>query len=508
MRGRKLIDEYKVREARVRIYEGEDGGLYEVSEPSLDISLARASHLPLLPWIAKRFGRALRGVFPERADKLSGRRLLEEIESHLVEAPYPLGPEGSEESMVLRAVEELGLSQPTPAQLKSLSHYVWRDLLYMGKLSVPLSDPSLEEVALESYRSPVSVIHRRYRDMGWMRTNIAFSDEAEVQAMVRRMAHSAGKEVSLAFPYLDAVDRRGNRISLTYSSEVSLPGSSFSVRKFPERPLTMADLVHSRALSPLMASYYWIMVESKVVMIIVGGMSAGKTTLLSSVCSLIPRGLKVATIEDVPEVNLPATRWQRFISRQSRLGRGRDVGLMDLLVLSLRYNADYVVLGEARGPEVQAFFQAAALGHGAMTTFHAQSPEAALVRLSSPPLSIGPSELHLISLFSLMGKVSDERGYRRRNLSVKEFVDGKLKEVFQWVPGSDEFYPADAREVVDRSSKLRDVAQALGWSEERLVRELDERARVFASGRGCLDGIGLRSARGRSGASPQRGTQD
>ncbi len=495
MRSRKLIEEYRVREAKVRIYEDEEGGLYEVSEPSLDFSLARAhgllsfrspfrSHLsfpvPLSTSLTSKRLSAFRLLIPAKVDQLSGRKLLEEIESHLIEAPYPLGPEGSEESMVLRAVEELGLSQPTPAQLRSLSYYVWRDLLYMGKLSVPLSDPSLEEVALESYRSPLSVIHRRHRDMGWMRTNVTFSDEAEVQAMVRRMAHWAGKEVSLAFPYLDAVDKRGNRISLTYSSEVSLPGSSFSVRKFPERPLNMADLVHSRTLSPLMASYYWIMVESRAVMIIVGGMSTGKTTLLSSVCSLIPRGSKVATIEDVPEVSVPAARWQRFISRQSRLGRGRDVGLMDLLILSLRYNADYVVLGEARGPEVQAFFQAAALGHGAMTTFHAQSPEAALVRLSSPPLSIGPSELHLISLFSLMVKSSDERGYRRRNASVAEFVDGKVKEVFQWVPGSDEFYPADARELVERSVKLREVAQAWGWSEERLARELEGRAKAFA----------------------------
>lgn len=534
------LESYSVRGVKVNVYDLGGGiGYYEVLEPDLDPGLTRAlvdggkareakgrggrgagsaggqrgsglgffagerwhcSRPALLPLrLHPRLPLPLRPsahLRPKRAR--SPRELLALISEWALRSPMPLGTEGSEESLVMRAAEEMGIEEEVMPHLKVLSYYVWRDLLADGKLSIPLRDPGIEEVALEHYGRPLSVVHRRHPDLGWMDTNLRFDDEAEVRSLVRRLAHSAGREVSVAFPYLDAVTPSGDRISLTYSSEVSVPGSSFSIRRFPERPFSMRDLVYRGALSPLMAAYYSVMVEAKAVMVFLGAMSTGKTTLMGAVTSLVPENQKVATIEDVPELNLARRRWQRFVARGSRLGLGREVSLVDLLLLSLRYRPDYVVLGEARGVEVQAFIQAAALGHGAMTTFHAESPAAAVARLSSPPLSVDSSGISLISVFSLMAKVGTggrggEEGYRgpssaaplaqaRRNVGVwEQGADGELNPVFQWAGGGEGlyFYPSDPEEVWERSERLRSSASYRGLSKAEVLKELQRRADQF-----------------------------
>ena len=405
--------------------------------------------------------------------------LLGAVEEWLLRSGLPLGPEGNELNLVLRASEALGLLEAARPCLGALSYYVWRDLLYFGRASIPLRDPLVEEVSLESYQRPISVLHRSYPELGWIDTNISFSGESEVQGTVRRLAHSAGKEVSVAFPYLDVVTPSGDRVSLTFSSEVSLPGSSFSVRKFPSRPLLVKDLVANGTMSALMAAYYSLLLDDRSVIIVVGPMSSGKTTLLSALASLIPENSKVVTIEDVPELRLSLERWQRFVSRSARPGRGMSVDLMDLLQLSMRYRPDYIILGETRGVEVQAFMQAAALGHGAMTTFHADGPQSALTRLSMPPLSVGEAGLSLISAFSLMQRVKVNGGKEERiNVKVSELWRGRLAEIFLWKPSSG-FYPSDTAHLVERSPHLRQAFRDWGWSEAQGLRELRERERSF-----------------------------
>jgi len=102
---------------------------------------------------------------------------------------------------------------------------------------------------------------------------------------------------------------------------------------------------------------------------------------------LISPTLKLATIEDTPELKLPHPSWQRFKARHTySITEARyDIDLQDLVKLSLRYRPDYVV-GEVRGEEIRALIQGAALGHGC--TLHAESPEAALVRMRSPPMDV------------------------------------------------------------------------------------------------------------------------
>jgi len=270
---------------------------------------------------------------------------------------------------------------------------------------------------------------------------------------------------------------------MTFAGEVTLPGSTFCIRKFPQSPLSMAHLLKLGTLSPLLAAYLWVIAEYRGFIMILGAMGTGKTTCANTILTMIDPNLKIATIEDTVELRIPHKSWQRFKSRMSySITESKfDVDLMDLVKLSLRYRPDYIVVGEVRSEEIRALIQAAALGHGCLCTFHSESPEAALVRMRSPPMNVGEGGLMLVWCFVQLTRTKDEQGkVVRRVLEVVEVVPREdrleLKRVFTWDARTDTFEPADAGEVVRRSHRLKTVMRLTGWTEEELAEELRKRA--------------------------------
>lgn len=206
--------------------------------------------------------------------------------------------------------------------------------------------------------------------------------------------------------------KEGHRLAVTFTNEVTLPGSTFCIRKFPDSPLSMAHLLKYKTLTPIMAAYFWLLVEYRSYVMVLGPMGSGKTSLLNSLLTLIDPTLKIATIEDTPECRIPHDGWQRFKARHTySITESRyDVDLFELVKLSLRYRPDYIVVGEVRGEEIKALTQAASLGHGSLCTFHAESPEAALVRMRSPPMDVSEGGLMLIGCFTLLNRVRTADG--------------------------------------------------------------------------------------------------
>jgi flagellar protein FlaI len=193
--------------------------------------------------------------------------------------------------------------------------------------------------------------------------------------------------------------------------------------------------------------------------------------------------MKIATIEDTSELQIPHKSWQRFKARHTySITEARfDVDLMDLVKLSLRYRPDYITVGEVRGEEIRALVQAAALGHGCLATIHAESPEAALIRMKSPPMDVPEGNLMLIWCFPLLGRVRMPDGSVVRRVLEATEVEPKegrieLKRVFTWNARDDSFAPEDAEAVVKRSYRLGSVKRLTGWSDRELSEELNRRA--------------------------------
>jgi flagellar protein FlaI len=184
------------------------------------------------------------------------------------------------------------------------------------------------------------------------------------------------------------------------------------------------------------------------------------------------------------ELRFLHTHWQPLYTRTSfavsEQSTKTEISLMDLLKASLRTRADYVIVGEAHGAEVQYLVQAAAMGQGSMSTFHARSAQEALVRLRSPPLSVQESFVALIWAIVLMRRVLDPRGrWVRRAVRIWEIIATEPgiepMEMFRWEPATDTFISDDPEEVIRRSFRLKMLAEIRGWSDEDLYWELKTR---------------------------------
>jgi type IV secretion system protein VirB11 len=124
-------------------------------------------------------------------------------------------------------------------------------------------------------------------------------------------------------------------------------------------------------------------------MVIAGGTSSGKTTLLNAMIKEIAPAERLIVIEDAPEVKLPHGNAVGLLATRGEQGEAR-VDADDLLGAALRLRPDRILLGELRGKEAFAFLRAVNTGHpGSITTVHADSPEGAIDQIALLALMSG-----------------------------------------------------------------------------------------------------------------------
>ena len=443
----KIINEYSVGDAKVYIVDREGYGYYMVDEPDLD---------------------------EEELETLN--TIFEEV----------IRMDSADIDDVMMKIR--GLSKSGESSDKFV-YYVKRDMFGYRRLDVLFRDDEIEEISYTGYNSPVMIIHRKYSEYDWMETNIGFRDSNDINEYIRRLlSQISNRSVTTAHPYLDVISPTGDRISVTYQSEITLPGSTLAVRKFPKEPLTITKLLSFNTLSPLMAAYLWLLLEAKGYMMIVGAMGSGKTTLLSCLTNLINPNWKICTIEDTPEVKTFHKQWLRMKSRVPLYkSEVKPITLVDLVIIALRHRPDYIIVGETRSVEIQALTQAASLGHGCMTTFHGADARSALTRMGAPPLNVGISGQLLIWSIITTRRLHYRGRLIRKIVSVEEIDpyhyggEPKLIEMFKWNSSNDVFTPPSSKEVVEKSVRLKHVMDYTGWSVDDIVDELDRRSRFLKS---------------------------
>lgn len=448
------ILEYNVGEALVTILEYKGKGYYIVQEPKLE-GEALETYNVLIDYLY----RSLKPLYTEK------------------------DPIGYIEGVLEEVAEELGVKDKYEKYYDVLHYYILRDLIGYGKIDVPMKDPRVEELAVEGPGIPVAVVHRDVSEYSWLDTNIYFNSEEELRSYVQKLALRSGKHISTAYPILETRLPEGHRAALTLSKEVSGRGSSFVIRKFPEQPLTITHLLALNTLSPLEAAYLWLIVEAQGLVFIIGAMASGKTTLLQSLTTLIPPDSRVITVEDTPELRLPHEHWDPLYTRRSYnpAEKWMNIDLHTLVKFAWRRRAEYIIVGEVRGEEVQVLVQASASGHGGLTTLHADTVDSMIVRLMSPPLNVKHSFLSLIWCVAVMKRLRDVRTRRiiRRLTNIYELkVKGGNVEpvkIFSWNPQEDRHEPDDPYEVFRRSFRLKILAKRYGISEEDMITELKSR---------------------------------
>ena len=236
---------------------------------------------------------------------------------------------------------------------------------------------------------------------------------------------AVGKHATSLSPYVEGSTPARDRLSAFGGTDVTPGGPAFTVRRFPARDVTMADLFSGGALPAKAAAYVWAVLAAGGTGLIVGGTGSGKTTVLNALLSLVSRRWKVVVIEDTEELRPPQECCLRLRTREAAdaYGGGRGIGMGELLSYTLRQRPQCNVVGEVRLADVPVLFQAFEAGHVALATFHAAGPASAMRRLEASPLEIMAAQQSDLWFVMHVGAVLEggaRRRRRRRMLSLAE----------------------------------------------------------------------------------------
>jgi flagellar protein FlaI len=357
--------------------------------------------------------------------------------------------------------------------LKKIFYYINRDFLGFEKIDPLMKDHFIEDISCDGVGVPIYVWHREYESI---KTNLKYENEEELNRFVVRLAYMCGKHLSIADPILDASLPDGSRVNATFGSEISRKGTTFTIRRFRADPLTIVDLIQLGTLSPDLAAYLWFAIENKSSILIAGEVASGKTTMLNCTSMFIRPDMKIVSIEETPELNLPHTNW---IPMATRTGFGRkagDITLFELLKNALRQRPDYIIVGEVRGEEAYTLFQALATGHGVQATIHADTPERVINRLESEPMNVPRPLIGLLDIIMVQGRVRIGEKPARRTLRLSEIkgYDAQTKEIYlnhiaRWDPSTD-------RQILEGESEvLKRIAERKGMTIEDAKSEVNKR---------------------------------
>ena len=356
-------------------------------------------------------------------------------------------------------------------------YYITRDYLQYGKIDPLMHDNFIEDISNNGFDTPAFLYHKNYENI---MTNITFN-ETQLDSFVIRLAQRCGKHISIAEPMIDAMMPDGSRIQMTLGKEITTRGSTFTIRKFKEVPITPVDLMAWNTFSAEAMAYLWLCIENNKSLIFSGGTASGKTSALNAVSLFIPPKAKVVSLEDTRELKLPHVNWIPGLTRDSFTSDGKgSIEMFDLLKAALRQRPEYLLVGEVRGKEALSLFQAMSTGHTTFSTMHADSVESAIHRLENPPISVPRTMITALDIVAIQAQTYLKNKRVRRNMKLVEIHDIdpntrniRTNDVFNWNSATDKF------DKVGESTVLSDIAQRRAWSKKEMNTELSHRQKVL-----------------------------
>ena len=251
-------------------------------------------------------------------------------------------------------------------------------------LAALLNDSSITEVIVNG---PAEIwIERRGR---LQRAALRFDDTGALRDACVRLAARAGRRLDDAQPMVDARLADGSRLNVVLPP-LAPDGPLLTLRRFAPRPFTLTELVELGSLSQADADLLDRCVRERLSIVISGGTSSGKTSLLGALAARIDASERIVTVEDAAELRIDRPHVARLEARGASLEGTGEVGIRELVRNALRMRPDRLIVGEVRGGEALDMLQAMTTGHdGSLTTVHAKSPDDALRRIELLALMAG-----------------------------------------------------------------------------------------------------------------------
>ena len=268
--------------------------------------------------------------------------------------------------------------QDIPAALdrNRMGHEVMKEFVGLGPLDKLLEFDDINEIMVNS---PNEIFYQT--DEGNQRASDRFTNDDAVIQVIKRITRESGRRIDERSPMVDARMKGGSRINAIIPP-LAIKGPSLTIRRYKNEKLTASHLINYQSLSPNMVKFLELAVKNKLNIVISGGTSSGKSTLLNILSNFIPEQERIVTIEDAAELELSQPNLVSLETRPADPDGHGVISIRDLVKNSLRMSPDRIVVGECRGGEALDMLQAMNTGHdGSLTTIHANSPRDCLNRL-------------------------------------------------------------------------------------------------------------------------------
>lgn len=224
-------------------------------------------------------------------------------------------------------------------------------------------------------------IEREGRIQKW---NKRFYSAEKLEDIAQQIVGKCNRIVNESVPIVDARLENGARVNIVMPP-VALNGPVITIRRFPDRPIQMEQLIRWGSVSREVVDFLERLVCAGYNIFISGGTGSGKTTFMNALSNFIPKDERIITIEDNAELQIQGvSNLVRMEARNANTEGKMEISIRDLIKSSLRMRPDRILIGEVRGSETIDLLQALNTGHdGSISTGHANSPEDMLARLET-----------------------------------------------------------------------------------------------------------------------------
>lgn len=265
--------------------------------------------------------------------------------------------------------------------------------------------------------------------------DIGFESMEKLQDVIQQIVAGCNRVVNEASPIVDARLSDGSRVNIVMNP-IALNGPIVTIRRFPDKPITMEQLIQKQSISLEAAQFLKKLVRARYNIFISGGTGSGKTTFLNVLSEFIPTEERVITIEDSAELQLQGLpNLVRLETRNGNVEGCHEITIRELIRSSLRMRPDRIIVGEVRGAEAIDMMQCLNTGHdGSMSTGHANSGADMLSRLENmvlmgmdlPLQAIKQQIASGVDIIVHLGRLRDKS---RRVLEITEVMECESGEI-------------------------------------------------------------------------------
>ncbi|MBD3312351.1 hypothetical protein GF352_02770 [archaeon] len=234
-----------------------------------------------------------------------------------------------------------------------------------GVLDIIFNDPGVQDAYLYSSNNNLHLTHSIHGDCG---TNIKVSKK-DLEAIATKIRVASGRPFDGSFPVVDyELDDYNLRIC-GVREPLTFKGIGYAFRKHRKKPWTLPDFIENGMISSSVAGLLNFLIDSQCSILITGPRGSGKTSLLSALLNEVPKSQRVIVIEDTPELPVNALSKAGFRIQHLRIKpplkertTSYELSAEEALRTALRLGESVLVIGEVRGEEARALFEAMRVG--------------------------------------------------------------------------------------------------------------------------------------------------